>query len=140
MATTEDYKKYFCALGSRSVRRLTASVEAADLSRELRNSILVEAHSLLHWQRCIALVDWPFERNNQHSHEGDDDDECDEDSEIALEVDFGAYADGHPVSSTVDWDDGFATIVHHPAGLSGEPDVGELSPEIWPCGHRPGSG
>jgi len=31
MATVEDYGKYFCALGSRSVRRLAAKVHAANL-------------------------------------------------------------------------------------------------------------
>jgi hypothetical protein len=134
-ATTEDYKKYFCALGARGVRRLTAKIHAADVGCDLRQSMLEEAHRLVQWQRCAVLVGWPSD-DDECTDQACDDHECDDDCEAVTVVDFWTYSDGSPVLSTVVWDEGFATIVYHPDGFS-QPDTGELEVEMWPCGHRP---
>ena len=43
MASGEDYGKYFCALGSRSARRVAAKVyAAAELDAEMRIAMLKE--------------------------------------------------------------------------------------------------
>ena len=102
MATTEDYKKYLCALGSRSVPRLTGKIQAAELSVELRKSMLDELHRPVQWQRCTALVGWPFDGDERVDHKCDDH-ECDDNCEAETVVDFWRYSDGSPVLSTVDW-------------------------------------
>ena len=45
MATTEDYKKYFCALGCRSVRRVAAKMHAVDLDTEVRSALMKETRA-----------------------------------------------------------------------------------------------
>lgn len=73
---------------------------------------------VIHLQRAAALVGWPC---------------ADDADEVA--IDFSAYSDGQPVSTTVDWGSGHATTVNHPDALVTS-DVGALLPEYWPCGHR----
>ena len=59
----EDYKKYFCALGFRSVRRVAAKVyAAADLDAELRIAMLKELE--IDWavyadgRAVFTVIDW----------------------------------------------------------------------------------
>jgi hypothetical protein len=45
------------------------------------------------------------------------------------------YSDGRPVTSTIDWGDGYATLVHCPDPkdeTGGE--AKELAEEVWPTG------
>jgi hypothetical protein len=58
MATSEDYGKYFCALGSRSVRRVAAKVYAAsELDAEVRIAMLKELTQAVQWQRMATVAD-----------------------------------------------------------------------------------
>lgn len=119
MATTQDYKKFYYARGARDMRRMAAKVQSANADPELVAVFMRGLVELMATQRALALVAWPFP------------DDADE-----VEVDFSTYADGRPVFSTVDWDDGYATVVHHPDVLVAT-DPKALEPECWPCGHRP---
>jgi hypothetical protein len=52
MASSEDCGKYFCALGSRSVRRVAAKVYAASgLDAEARIAMLKEPTQAVQWQQ-----------------------------------------------------------------------------------------
>jgi hypothetical protein len=44
------------------------------------------------------------------------------------------YSDGRPVTTTMGWKDGFATLVHCPDPADGISDINadELSEELWP--------
>jgi hypothetical protein len=52
MASSEDYGKYFCALGSRSIRRVAARVSSADLYAEVRIAMLKELTQAV---TCLSL-------------------------------------------------------------------------------------
>jgi hypothetical protein len=125
MATAEDYKKYFSALGSRSVRRVAAKLSAdADLDTEVRVAMLKELTQAVKWQQNAALAGWPL---NDHATD-------DKDGEGGrFEIDLRVYSDGQPVFTVVDWLDGYATLVHHPDGLKPDGDSGELHEELCPC-------
>ena len=118
MATTEDYKKYYCATGTRGVRRVAAKIQASDIDPELIDALMEDLVEIIQCQRTVATVGWPFP------------DDAEE-----VEIDFFTYSGGRPVFTTVDWGDGYATIVNHPDGLTTS-DAGELMPEQSPCGHR----
>ena len=101
MASSEDYGKYFFALGSRSVRRVTAKVyAAAELDAEVRIAMMKELTQAVTWQRMAALAGWPL-----NDHIADDKDG----EEGAVEIDWAVYSDGRPVFTVVDWMDGYAT-------------------------------
>jgi hypothetical protein len=56
--------KYFCALGSRSVRRVAAKVYAAsELDVELRIAMMKELAQAVTYQRMAAMAGWPL---NEH--------------------------------------------------------------------------
>src|SRR6478752_7696569 len=99
MASGEDYRKYFCALGSRSVRRVAA--KAAELDAEARIAMMKELTQMVTWQQMAAIAGWPFD---DHITEGTDGEEG------AIEIDWAVYSDGRPVFTMVDWLDGYATI------------------------------
>src|SRR5271167_310501 len=62
MATGEDYQKYFCALGSRSVRRVAAKLyAAAELDAEVRIAMLKELTQAVTWQQMAAVSGWPLD-------------------------------------------------------------------------------
>jgi hypothetical protein len=118
VATTEDYKKYHCARGARGVRRLAAKIQASDIDPELIAVLMEDLVEIIQCQRTVALAGWPFP------------DDVEE-----VEIDFFAYSDGRPVSTTVPSGDGYATIMNHPDALETS-DTTALLPEHWPCGHR----
>jgi hypothetical protein len=124
MASSEDYRKYFCALGSRSVRRVAAKVYAsAELDAEVRIAMLKELTEALMCQRKASIVGW-------RDHINDDTDG----EEGVIEIDLAVYSNGLPVFTVVDWLDGYATIVHHPHSLQPQTkDTGELAEELCPC-------
>ena len=126
MASGEDYGKYFCALGSRSVRRVVAKVyAAAELNAEMRIAMMKELTQMVTWQQMAAIAGWPFD---DHITEGTDGEEG------AIEIDWAVYSDGRPVFTVVDWLHGYATIVHHPDLLQPETeDTEELAKEMCPC-------
>jgi hypothetical protein len=129
MSTAEDYVKYYCALGSRGIRRLSAEILTLGIAPPVAARLLKELEESLTLQRAAALAGWPAEFEPTG---------CDDQGDAVMEIDFGVYADGQPVFTIVDWYEGFATVVHHPESpkLAGR-DEGELKPEHWPCGHRP---
>jgi hypothetical protein len=126
MASSEDYGKYFCALGSRSVRRVAAKVYAAtELDAEVRIAMMKELTQAVTWQQMATVAGWPL---NDHLTDDKDDDEG------AVTIDWAVYSNGRPVLTVVDWLDGYATIVHHPDSLQTQTeDAGELAEEMCPC-------
>lgn len=131
---SEDYGKYFCAMGSQSVRRVAAKVYAAsELDAEARIAMLKELTQAVQWQQMATLARWRLSDHLTHekgSQEG------------AVTIDWAVYSDGRPVFTVVDWLDGYATIVHHPDSLRpGTEDIGELTEEMCPgCGGMPCTG
>jgi len=121
MAIGEDYRKYFCALGSRSVRRVAAKVyAAAELDAEMRIAMMKQLTQMVTWQQMAAIAGWPLD---DHTTDGTDGEEG------AIEIDWAVYSDGRPVFTVVDWLDGYATIVHHPDLLQPETeDTRQLGP------------
>jgi hypothetical protein len=109
----EDHRKFSHALVSRDIRRLTALIYRADIDDETRAMIdpaleQLEARvwaTLLHDPVTNTLI------NNQDE-----------------------YSDSRPVTTTIGWGDGSATLVHCPDpadGTSGS-EAEELSEELWP--------
>ena len=133
MATTEDYGKYFCALGSRSISRVAAKVNAAsELDVEVRTAMLKELSQAVQWQQMATLACWRLSDHLTYEKDGE---------EGTFTVDLATYSDGQPAFTPVDWMDGYATIVHHPDGLQPEGDTGELAEERCPCcGEMPSTG
>jgi hypothetical protein len=123
VASNEDYGKYCCAMGSRSVRRVAAKVyAAAELDGEVRDAMLRELTEALTWHQMAV----PSPRPTHHLTE-------DEDGEVGrVVIDLAVYADGRPVFTVVDWLDGYSTIVRHPDGLP-EGATSELAEERCPC-------
>jgi hypothetical protein len=127
MSSTEDFKKYWHALAARSARRIAAEINDCSPNSATTTRIMEELTRVLAYQRYAVMVGWP-----------DQDVQTDDEGEEFTEIDFGSYSDGRPVYSTVDWDQSFATLVHHPVSPSLEPeDASSLSAEYWPCHHRP---
>lgn len=134
MATSEDYRKYLLALGSRSVRRVAAKVCAASgLDADVRSALMKELTQAMTWQRIAVLTGQS--QNDRATYDTDSD-------EYEVEIDLATYSNGQPVFTVVDWLDGYATIVHHPDSqqTQGE-DEGELAAEVCPCcGGMPSAG
>jgi hypothetical protein len=73
MASSEDYGKYFCALGSRSVRRVAAKVHAtSELDAEVRIAMMKELTQAVKWQRMAAVVGWPLDHAIGDEEDGED--------------------------------------------------------------------
>ena len=134
MPSSEDHAKYFCALGSRSVRRVAAKVyAAADLDADTRIAMLEELAQAIEWQQRAALVGWPLKDYVDDGEDGD---------EGVVEINWAVYSDGRPVFTVVDWMDGYATIVHPPDSVKRDTeDNRELAVEMCPCcGGMPSTG
>src|SRR6516225_5164617 len=109
MANSEDYGKYFCALGSRSIRRVAAKVYAAsELEPQVRFAMLKELAQAVQWQQMATLAGWRLSDHLTDQKDGE---------EGAFTVGWMTYSDGRPTITVVAWLDGYATIVHHPDGL-----------------------
>jgi hypothetical protein len=129
MSSTEDFKKYWAAMAARGARRIAAEINDCSINSATTIRIMEELTSVIVYQRYAVLVGWP-----------DQDIQTDDEGEEFTEIDFGTYSDGRPVSTTIDWDESFATLVHHPVSPSLESeDASTLSAEYWPCHHHPGS-
>jgi hypothetical protein len=124
MTTIEDYAKYFLALGSRSIRRIAAKVDAATVDAAVREALMKELTQSVKWQEMAVVSSWPL--NDDFSDDADS-------GEQTIEIDLGTYSNGKPVFTVVDWMDGYATIVHRPDGLQPESDTGALAKEVCPC-------
>lgn len=109
----DDHKKFTYALVARDLRRMTAMLHTAALDEPTKRRISGALEQLqvrvmmsfFHDPVCDTLL-----RDPEH------------------------YSDGRPVTTTVDWASGFATVVHCPdatEGVSGSASA-ELSEEMWP--------
>ena len=109
----DDYMRFSYALIARDVRRLTAHLYSANLDESLRMQIGAALDQLECRVRSTLMYD---------------------PTTGVLIQDQDNYLDGRPVTTTVDWGAGFATLVHcpHPEdGTSGD-GAEELSEEVWP--------
>jgi hypothetical protein len=102
--TTEDYKKYFYALGMHRVRRVCDSVGGLDLDPEASDDVTYSMHQIQMWLYLAAFVD--------------DDDAGNEMGWNLRDLIGGdavnTYSDGRPVATTIRWDGGWVTHVWHP--------------------------
>jgi hypothetical protein len=113
MYNTYDDRKHKYALLSRDIRRLTAKIRRANIDDETRERIDA-ALEQLEARVWVALLHDP--------------------TRDVLIQDQDVYSDGRPVTTTTDWGDGFATLVHCPDpadGTSGS-NADQLSEELWP--------
>jgi hypothetical protein len=110
----EDHRKFAYALVSRDIRRLTAFVHRVDINEE-----------------TLAMIDNALEQLDNRAwlmsfHDPQSGN---------LIKDEDLYSDGRPVTTTIDWGDGFATLVHCP-DLAADKTSGnradELAEELWP--------
>jgi hypothetical protein len=110
--TAEDHRKFVYALLSRDVRRLTAKIHRADIDGDTRDMIDSALEQL---ESRVWLMSFHDPVNG------------------VLIQDQEYYADGRPVTTSIGWGDGFATMVH-PPGPTDETDseAEELAEEAWP--------
>ena len=111
--TAEDHQKFGYALLSRDIRRLTALIHRTEIDGDTR-AMIDAALEQLEARVWVTFFHDPVTN--------------------VLIQDQGVYSDGRPVTTTVDWGDGFATLVHCPDpadGTSGS-KADELSEELWP--------
>lgn len=106
-----DHKKFDYALVTRDIRRLTALIHRAEIDGATGKFIDAALEQLEARVWMLAFYD--------------------PDSEVLIQ-DQAVYSDGRPVTTTVDWGNGFATLVHCPDpadGTSGS-KTDELSEEL----------
>jgi hypothetical protein len=111
--TTEDQQKFGYALVSRDIRRLTALTDRAEIDGDTRAMIDAALEQL---EARVWLTFFHDPIANVLIHDQD------------------RYSDGRLVTTTIDYGDGFATLVHCPDpadGTSGSKED-ELSEEAWP--------
>jgi len=110
----EDHRKFSYALVARDVRRLTASIHQADIDDQ---SLVAMGAALDQLEARAVWAMLLYEPANG-----------------VLIQDPNAYSDGRPVTTTIDWGDGFATSVHVPDPADGNRDAEaeDLSEERWP--------
>jgi hypothetical protein len=110
---SHDHKKFDYALVTRDIRRLTALIHRADIDSGTR-AMIDAALEQLEARVWVTLLHDPVTNtliNNQDE-----------------------YSDGRPVTTTIGWGDGFATLVHRadPADGTSGSEAEELSDELWP--------
>ncbi len=110
----EDHRKHCYALLARDIRRLTAMIHRPDLDED-KKAMIDTALEQLETRVWVMAFHDP--------------------ATGSLIKDEGVYSDGRPVTTTIDWGGGFATLVHSPdpndeTGVAAE----ELSEEAWPSG------
>ncbi len=112
--TAEDGRKHNYALLARDIRRLTAKVHRAEIygdTLEMIDSALDQLEARV-W--LMSFHD---------PARGD------------LIRDQDVYSDGRPVTTTISWGDGYATLVHCPDPKDETGGVAEeLAEEVWPNG------
>jgi hypothetical protein len=112
--TAEDGRKHNYALLARDIRRLTAKIHRADIDDDTRDMIDSALEQL---EVRVWLMSF-------HDPVSD-----------VLIRDQDSSSDGRPVTTTISWGEGYATLVHCPdpndeTGVAAE----ELSEELWPTG------
>jgi hypothetical protein len=116
--TTEDCKKYSYALCLGDLRRVYAVIRRLNLDpeTELKIACLLE-------QAEIRLFAAAFIDTSQWFEEGGNE----------VVVHHGAYSDGRPVQTRVEWEGGYATVVHPPDPQTEQSrsDPNELAEEYW---------
>ncbi len=112
-AKADDHRKFNYGLVARDLRRLTALIHGADIGGGTR-AMIDAALEQLEARVWVALLHDPT-------------------SDVLMQ-NQDVYSDGRPVTTTIDYGNGFATLVHCPDpadGTSGsQPD--ELSEDLWP--------
>jgi hypothetical protein len=110
--TEEDDRKHNYALLAREIRRLTAKVVRADIDDDTR--AMIEA-ALDQLEARLWLM-WLYDPVRK-----------------VLIKDQDRYSDGRPVTTTITWGEGYATLVHSPDPTD-ETGSGaaELAEEVWP--------
>ena len=89
--TGEDHRKFVYALIARDIRRLAAKVHRANMDDD-RNEIAAALEQLESRVWLFAFTDPTGALINEED----------------------VYSDGRPVTTTIDWGDGYATLVHMP--------------------------
>lgn len=117
--SAEDGRKYNYAVLARDIRRLTATIHRADIdggTRELIDTALEQLESRV----------WLMSFHDPASG--------------TLIQNQDVYSDGRPVTTTINWGDGYATLVQPPDALDDSESGSrseELAEEIWPEGPPP---
>ncbi len=117
--SAEDHRKYHYALLARDIRRLAAKIHRANVDDDTRQMIDTALEQL---EARVWLMSFHDPVND------------------TLIQDQDTYSDGRPVTTTISWGDGYATLVHPPDALDNrESATGteELAEEIWPEGPQP---
>jgi hypothetical protein len=109
---SHDHKKFDYALVTRDIRRLTALIHRADIDSGTR-AMIDAALEQLEARVWVALLHDPISG--------------------VLVQDQDVYSDSRPVTTTINWGDGFATLVHCPDPAEGTSATGaeELQEERW---------
>ncbi|ANO03694.1 Uncharacterised protein [Mycobacteroides abscessus subsp. massiliense] len=108
-----DRNRFYGALAARDVRRITAWAHSIGLDEETLERVVTTLEQLE--MRVWILA---FEDPDSSSGWLDQQD---------------TYSDGHPVTSSVNWGSGHATLVHsREAGHQAVNHPGELADERWP--------
>ncbi len=117
--TAEDHKKYTYALLARDIRSMTANMHRANIDDDTRQMIGTALEQL---EARVWLMSF-------------------HDPVTGTLIQYqDRYADGRPVTTTISWGDGYATLVHPLDALDNrESATGteELAEEIWPEGPQP---
>ncbi len=109
-----DDRKHKYALLSRDIRRLTAKIRRANVDDETREMIDSALDQLETRVWLLAFHD---------------------PTTGGLIENEDVYSDGRPVTTTISWGDGYATLVHCPDPNDGTGAAAqELSEELWPTG------
>jgi hypothetical protein len=111
--TADEHRKFTYALLSPDIRRLTALIHRTEIDGDTR-AMIDTALEHLEARVWVTLLHDPVTNT--------------------LIQDQDAYSDGRPVTTTIDYGDGFATLVHcaDPADGTSGSKADELSEELWP--------
>jgi len=113
-SSAQDRRKYYYAIGTREVSRLHAALLDLGLGPEIN-----------HWIRDELWFIWRLLRETAFTE-----------NVLARKPtwDSGTYADGGLVTTQIDWEEGYATIVHHPEKPDSEVKGNRaLAKEVFPC-------
>ncbi len=109
----EDSRKHMYALLARDIRRLTAKIHRTNIddARQMIDAALDQLETRV----------WLLSFHDPASG--------------VLIKDEDVYSDGRPVTTTISWGEGYATLVHGPDPNSETGGAAEeLSEEMWPTG------
>lgn len=109
----DDHRKHNYALLARDIRRLTATIHHSQIDDGRREMIYAALEQL---EARVWLTFFHDPVTNTLINDQDE------------------YSDGRPVTTTIGWGNGFATLVHCPDPMDGASgsETDELSDELWP--------